>query len=92
MTLGSRSKVALIRTRGAVAVIWRDTGFSVAERRAAAGPVWITTDSVVPNSQLGQDWSGPGPPRYTACWSNRTQVCGCSASSMTGQDAGTSKV
>ncbi len=60
---GSLSKVAVTRSPGAVAVISRATGFSVAVRAARAGPACTSMASVVPNSQLGQDSRAPGAPR-----------------------------
>ena len=53
---GSKSNVAVTLIRGMVTEICLATLFSVADGRALAAAGWISTDSVVPISRLGQDW------------------------------------
>ncbi len=47
------------------------------------------TAAVLPCRPAGQDGSGPGRPRYTACTSSRGQARGCRVRFSTGHDAGT---
>ncbi len=60
---GSKSNVAVTLIRGMVTEICLATLFSVADGRALAAAGWISTDSVVPISRLGQDWFTLGLPR-----------------------------